>query len=503
MDATQPVATTPHVLDRHLGRAVRRVSLGLLLLVLLGVAGLVAFGKSYDGRILPGVVVGGVAVGGLTEAEARTAVDGALGALEDGQIQLVSSRTTGVISYAEVGRSIDDDGMLAEALGHGRGATRFEEAIAGLQGLLRPTTVPIRIDYDRSALATKLAAFRDLGARPSTDARARVVHGTFVAMPSHEGVSVDTTAIEARIDAALVDPTTPPVIRLEADSTPVMPVTSDADVARAIEQARRLAAPIKIKAASRSWTITPKVLTGWMGFEGSGSTYGPTVDTSRATKILKNIKKHVLVKPTNATFMRDRGGRIFGVSASSAGRALDVEATVDSIVSILDGRAVGAKTPSSVAVSTKAVGPDVTTGEATKKAPLVERIGSWTTYYQVSAHNGFSANITVPAATAERRRRPARRDVRFLAGARARSASGPAIGSAARSSAATASRARRSPAGSAPRRRRCSTPPRAAGSRSSRGSRTGTTSRATRSASMRPCPTRRRCGSGTTPTTRS
>lgn len=397
MDATQPVATTPHVLDRHLGRAVRRVSLGLLLLVLLGVAGLVAFGKSYDGRILPGVVVGGVAVGGLTEAEARTAVDGALGALEDGQIQLVSSRTTGVVSYAEVGRSIDDDGMLAEALGHGRGATRFEEAIAGLQGLLRPTTVPIRIDYDRSALATKLAAFRALGARPSTDARARMVHGTFVAMPSHEGVSVDTTAIEARIDAALVDPTTPPVIRLEADSTPVMPVTSDADVARAIEQARRLAAPIKIKAASRSWTITPKVLTGWMGFEGSGSTYGPTVDTSQATKILKNIKKHVLVKPTNATFMRDRAGRIFGVSASSAGRALDVEATVDSIVSILDGRAVGAKTPSSVAVSTKAVGPDVTTGEATKKAPLVERIGSWTTYYQVSAHNGFSANITVPA----------------------------------------------------------------------------------------------------------
>jgi hypothetical protein len=171
MDATQPVATTPHVLDRHLGRAVRRVSLGLLLLVLLGVAGLVAFGKSYEGRILPGVVVGGVAVGGLTEAEAKTAVDSALGALEDGQIQLVSSRTTGVISYAEVGRSIDDDGMLAEALGHGRSATRFEEAIAGLQGLLRPTTVPIRIDYDRSALATKLAAFRDLGARDPTGGR--------------------------------------------------------------------------------------------------------------------------------------------------------------------------------------------------------------------------------------------------------------------------------------------------------------------------------------------
>jgi vancomycin resistance protein YoaR len=397
MDATQPVATTPRVLDRHVGRALRRLTIGLLVLVLLGVIGLVAFARSFDGRILPGVVVGGVAVGGMTEVDARSALDGALGALEDGQIQLVSERTTDVISYAEVGRAIDDDGMLAEALGHGRGATRLEEAIAGLQGYLRPTTVPVRIDYDRAALATKLAAFRALGARPATDARARTLRGTFVAMPAHEGVTVDTTAIETQIDAALVDPATPPVIRVEAASNAVLPATSDADVARAIEQARRVAAPIKLKAPSKSWTITSKVITGWMGFEGMGSTYGPTVDTGRATSILKNIKKHVAIKPTNATFLRDRGGRVFGVSASSAGRALDVEATVDSIVSILDGRAIGAKTPSSVEVETKAVGPSVTTSEATKKAPLVERVGSWTTYYQVSAHNGFSANITVPA----------------------------------------------------------------------------------------------------------
>jgi vancomycin resistance protein YoaR len=397
MAATQPLATTARVLDRQVARTLRRLSIGVLFLVALGAAGLVGFGRSYDGRVLPGVVVGGVAVGGMSAVDARTAIDEALAALEDGQIQLVSSRTTGVIRYAEVGRAIDDEGMLADALGHGRGGTRLDEAIVGLQGFLRPTTVPIRIDYDRSALSAELAAFRELGARPSTDARARLRRGAFVAMPAHEGVTVDTTAVQAQIDAALVDPATPPVIRFEADSIPVLPATSDADVARAIQQARRLAAPIKLKAASRSWTITPRVITGWMGFEGTGATYGPTVDTSHATRILKNIKKHVAVKPTNATFLRDRGGRVFGVSASSAGRALDVEATVDSIVSILDGRAVGAKTPSSVAVATKAIGPDVTTGEATKKAPLVERIGSWTTYYQVSAHNGFSANITVPA----------------------------------------------------------------------------------------------------------
>ena len=394
MAATQPVATTPRVLGRDLGRILRRFVIGALFGVLVVVGALAAFGQSYDGRILPGVVVGGVAVGGLSETEARDAIDRELGAVEDGQIQLVSSRTTGVISFAEVGRTIDEDAMVADALGHGRGGTRLEEAIAGLQGLVRPVALPIRIGYDRPSLAAKLAAFELLGYRPATDASVHVSKGTFSATPSRDGVTVDTARVKELIDAALLDPVTPPVIRYEADSLVLPPVTSDADVARAIGLADRLGADITLRAGSRKWVIRPR---GWIHFEGTGADLGPVVDTSTAAKVLKNVKKHVAIKPTDAEFLRDRGGRVFGVSASSAGRALDVEATVDSIQAIIDGRAIGAKTPSKVTVSTKAVGPELTTSEATKKAPLVERIGSWTTYYQVSARNGFAANITVPA----------------------------------------------------------------------------------------------------------
>ena len=210
MATTQPVATTPRALGWSVGRVARWSVILVLFLALAGVVALVAFGRSYEGRVLPGVVVGGVAVGGMTEAQARSALDDALGALEDGQIQLVSSRTTGVISYAEVGRAIDDDGMLGEALAHGRTGTRFEEAIAGLQGLLRPTTVPIRIGYDRPTLAAKLAAFRLLGERQPTDAQARIVHGSFTTMPAHDGVAVDTSGVEPRIDAALRRSRDPP-----------------------------------------------------------------------------------------------------------------------------------------------------------------------------------------------------------------------------------------------------------------------------------------------------
>jgi vancomycin resistance protein YoaR len=43
------------------------------------------------------------------------------------------------------------------------------------------------------------------------------------------------------------------------------------------------------------------------------------------------------------------------------------------------------------------VAPKLTTEEATRKAPLMLKVGSWTTYYQVAPHNGMGANITVPA----------------------------------------------------------------------------------------------------------
>ena len=394
MAATQPVATTPHALGRDLGKILRRVLIAALFGVLLVVGGLAAFAQSYGGRVLPGVVVGGVAVGGLSETAAREAIVQGLGTLEDGQIQLVSSRTTGVISYAEVKRAIDAEGMLADAFGHGRGGTRFEEAIAGIQGSLRPVTLPIRIGYDRPSLAAKLAAFEVLGHRPAVDAVARAKGGVFTALPSRDGVDVDTARVKSLIDTALLDPATPPVIRYEADSLVVAPLTSDAEVARAISLAKRLGNDITLRAGSRKWVIEPR---RWIHFEGTGPDLAPVVDTSKAKKVFKNVKKHVTIKPTNAQFLRDRGGRVFGVSASSAGRALDVEATVDAIQGVLDGRAAGVKTSSKVNVATKAVGPDLSTSEATKKAPLVERVGSWTTYYQVSAHNGFAANITIPA----------------------------------------------------------------------------------------------------------
>jgi vancomycin resistance protein YoaR len=379
------------------GRAAARFVAGTLLGVLLVMGAIAGFGEAYAGRIQPGVVIGSVDVSGLTESQARATLATALGGLEAGTITVRSTRDAAAISFADVGRTVDHDGMIAAALAVGRGGSRFDEALAGVRGALRPTTIPIRLDYDRDRLAAALATFTDRGRRAPVDASVHVVRFGYVVGGSVAGAQVDTGRVASAIDAALLDPSTPQTTEYAAESIVISPATTDEDVERALAEAERMAAPIVISRGAKTWTVTRSRIRTWIGFEGSGADLAPTIDASKIPASLKGPKKAVARKPTEARYLRDRAGRIFGVSASSAGRALDVDATVEKVVATLASRAAGALADRPIKVKTMAVAPDLTTGEATKKAPLVSLLGTWTTYYQVSAHNGFAANITVPA----------------------------------------------------------------------------------------------------------
>ena len=63
----------------------------------------------------------------------------------------------------------------------------------------------------------------------------------------------------------------------------------------------------------------------------------------------------------------------------------------------LGARLEGSSTDKAVKVKTMQVAPKLSTEQAKKKAPLVLLMGSWSTYYTPSAHNGFAANISIPA----------------------------------------------------------------------------------------------------------
>ncbi len=398
MAATQPVATEPRVLRiPRPGRVARRFVIGVLFGVLLALGGVAAFGQAHAGRILPGVVLGGVDVSGMTDAEAHTALDKALGPLETGEVAVSSTRAHLVIGFADVGRTVDRDAMVAGALALGRDGTKLDEALTGFRGLLEPTSLPVVLEYDRVRLTSLLTVFEWRGRHDPVDAKVIIGKGGFVVGGAVDGVTVDTERVQTKIDAILLDPSSPSTSSLQAESIPVKPMTSDADAARALATAERVASGLTVTAGKREWPITAKRIRTWMSFVGAGASYGPVLDRVNVAAALKGVQKAVLTKPREARYLKTRSGQIFGVAASSAGRALDVEATGKAVLAALEARAAGPVKTKPIKVKMMAVAPQLTTSEATKRAPLVERVGTWTTYYPVGPGNGFSANISVPA----------------------------------------------------------------------------------------------------------
>lgn len=371
------------------------VGTGLGVLLVLGA--LIGFGQAYLGRIAPRVSIGGVEVGGLTRSQAALALDSVLGRFDEGRVVVRSEQGTAVITFAEVGRTVDYSPLIDSAAAIGHGGTRFDEAIAGIRSMLHPVAIPLQVGYDRTRLATRLAAFRGQSMRLPTNATVTRTKAGFEVVPAIEGVTVATDRVEAEVDAALMDTAGPRLLDLTADPRVVPPATTDADARRAIAAADAITGDLVVAHGARTWTIPAARVRAWIVFGGTGTSYAPTIRTAKIPNSLKAVAKAVLRRPTEARFLRDRGGRIFGVASSSDGRALDIEKTTARIGTALEQRAHGNASTKPVKVVTTTTVPDLTTGEATRKAPLVSLLGTWTTYYGVSAHNGFSANITVPA----------------------------------------------------------------------------------------------------------
>jgi vancomycin resistance protein YoaR len=379
------------------GRAARRFVIGVLLGVALVLGGLVAISEAYVDRILPGVVVGGVDVSGLTREQARSALIADLGRLEDGAVTVHSKNGWVVIPFVAVDRAVDYDTMLDRAAATGRDGTRFSVILAGFRQSMRPISMPTLVSFDRDRLADELAAFADRGYRQPKDASVFATKAGYALSPGVDGVRVDTSRVAPAIETALLDPATPASTTLTADAVPVPPVTTDADALRAQEAATRISAPLVLARGEKTWKITSTRIRSWITFTGVGAGYGPQLHTAGVPAAFKHVAKFVKRAPTEARFIRTRSGSIFGVSASHLGRALDVDATAKAVVATLTARAEGSATTKPVRVKTMQVAPTLSTDEATKKAPLLVKVGTWTTHYQVSAHNGFAANITIPA----------------------------------------------------------------------------------------------------------
>jgi vancomycin resistance protein YoaR len=158
-----------------------------------------------------------------------------------------------------------------------------------------------------------------------------------------------------------------------------------------------VAADLKVTDGTTSWTIKAATIHTWISFGATPSgAYGPLVDQARVQAAVKALAKQVNRAPVNASFLVSKSGSIVGVTSASNGRTLDVPATSALVASALDARAAnGAAAPITAALAVTT--PKLTTDQARKAAPLMTRISTWTTWFPISDHNFFGANIWIPA----------------------------------------------------------------------------------------------------------
>jgi vancomycin resistance protein YoaR len=397
------MAVSEDTLDRRrLIRVARpgRKFLAFVVATGLGVAliagGVAAYHQTLVERILPGVSVAGVDVGGLAPDSARALLAERLQGLAGGGLSVRTSIGSTTIAFADVGRTPDIDAMVADAYAVGHGGSWLDETAAGLRLRLQPEAVSLRLNYDHDRAAAAVTAFAQKMALGSIDASVLQTGPGFRVIPAVDGSRVDESAAIAAVDRAMTDPATMTGSNVVAPVVRVSPAISTESAQRASDAAQLMSGDLRLTSGKFHWLIRASRVRTWVSFVSTGDGYRPVLDRKAIPAIFAPMAKKVAKPVLDAEFLKDRSGRIVGAKADHAGRALDQAATADLIASAIESRATGAK-PAGVELSLVAVLPKRTTKDVTQTAPLMTMVGSWTTRYQVSAHNGFGANITVPA----------------------------------------------------------------------------------------------------------
>jgi vancomycin resistance protein YoaR len=376
------------------------LTVGLFLLV----GASVGVAATYDGRIMPGVRVAGVSVEGLDRRAAATRLQAELPSITNGAVSVVMDGTAVEVRYADLGRGYDLDAMVDAAFGVGRDGNFLTDGVARLRALAHPTMMPFAARAERESAINAVMA--ELVSRFSiVPVSAQVTYSPasgFKWTAAVDGARVDRAVLRQALLAAVSRPDLDSVtIRLATIRT--APSISTVEARAAAVAARRMdAAPLTLRDGDEdTFAISPEAIAGLLSFERtSATTFAPVVDQVALAALLETYKAKVEREPKNAGFTWNAAG-VSGVVNGVAGRALDVDATAQSVVTALKDRAAGSPAPAaSLAVVTTQ--PALSTESATAAVAKMRRLGTWTTFYVPGEGNYWGANISIPAMDVDR-----------------------------------------------------------------------------------------------------
>ncbi len=370
--------------------------IGLVAATAIGVGALYAYDQQYSGRVLPGVTVDGHDLGGMSPDAASAALANAYADLSEGRIVVTAPDGEHVIAYTDIGRRLDTQGLVAEALAVGRSGSPLDRAVADTRTAFRGVTLSPRVTFDADALARRVAAIAASLAIDPADASIAIDRKfAFNVTTGSAGRTSDPIETTTSLVTALAQLDAPAEVRAILPTTTIQPRVTTAEAVNAKAKAERIAARIDLADGDKPVTIATATLRAWVSFQTTGDGYQPVIDTTKLTALVTRLATRIDRAPLNASFQIE-GGKITGVTDSRNGQKLDVPAVVSQIGAVLASRAAGGA-PTEITPVLAVTEPVLTTAEAEAVAPQMVRISSWKTYFQITEKNGFGANIWIPA----------------------------------------------------------------------------------------------------------
>jgi vancomycin resistance protein YoaR len=369
---------------------------GLLAALALGAGALYGYDRQYDGRILPGVRVGTIDVSGLTPDAARTRLEAGLRDLTDGELVLRVGDEEMTIPWSDLGRRVEVDALVDEAMGVGRTGNPVERVIGEAKTALRGVALDPRVAVNPQAVAERIeAAARTADADPAdaavvVDAEGiTLVEAVDGAVADRETPVGEALAVLGRVDA-------PSRVVVEIPVAAVQPRITTAEAAAAKEAADQIARDINVMVGDEPFAIPAATIRSWLRVAPTvDGGLAPVLNVTGIPAALEPIAEKVRLGARNASFTLD-GERITGVTPGRDGRRMDVEATAAQLGAALRARAENPDT-TAVEAAVTVIEPSLSTAEAEAAAPKMKRVSRWTTFFPIGIKNGYGANIWIPA----------------------------------------------------------------------------------------------------------
>lgn len=190
-------------------RAPSRRLLPVLALVALAVllavaAAIYLYDRSQKDVIAHGVTVDGIQVGGLSTAAAKTKLERELGASLAQPVTVRSGGRSWTLEPAAAHVRVDVPGMVAQALAVSREGSILTRTFRSWFGGSLHHEVPLAVSYSHGAVQRLAAEVRSGVNRPARDASVEPSGTVLRTVPSQVGLTVDTRALDKRIELALV-----------------------------------------------------------------------------------------------------------------------------------------------------------------------------------------------------------------------------------------------------------------------------------------------------------